>query len=214
MIDEFARLSPVRFVALVGFCRYGGGVTIILRPVLSATAAVAVGLALTACGGSTDGEPTAAVATTTAAAEATTTTASTTAASASVDPIAAIATAEAEVGGVAYEIDDADNDSSWEVGVRTGDTAREVLIGPDGAVIRVQDESLDDDDRRALDAARIGLAEAITTALNETGGVLDDAEFEEENGAFHIEVSVDRVEGRDDVDVHIDPVSGAIIRID
>ncbi|WP_066911502.1 PepSY domain-containing protein [Millisia brevis] len=193
--------------------------TITLRPVLSLSAAVAIGLALTACGGSTDGEPTAAVSTTTAATETATTTTSTATtstatASAASDPIAAIATAEAEVGGVAYEIDDADNDSSWEVGVRTGDTAREVLIGPDGAVVRVEDESLDDDDRRALDAARIGLAEAITTALNETGGVLDDAEFEEENGAFHIEVSVDRVDGRDDVDVHIDPVSGAIIRID
>lgn len=201
-----------------------------LRPVLSATAAIAVGFALTACGGSTDDQPAAETTTvqttesgtteseTTTSGTTTTSTSSATAGAGDtagrVDPIAAIGTAESEVDGIAYEIDDADDDGSWEVTVRTGDTAREVTIGPDGAVVRVEDEQLDDDDRRALDAAQIGLGDAITTALNETGGILDDAEFEEDNGAFHIEVSVDATDRGDDVDVHIDPVSGDIVRID
>lgn len=195
-----------------------------LRVLLSAGAAMAIGVAVAGCGQSTDGEaisesqatsesPATSADTGSTTAGPTTATSTTAGTSARVDPIAAIETAEADVDGVAYAIDDADGDGTREVTVRTGDTAKEVLIGADGAVVRVEDESLDDDDRQALDSAEITLADAITAALGATGGTLDDAEFDRKNGALHFEVTVDTDTGGD-VDVRIDPVSGDVVSID
>ena len=126
--------------------------------------------------------------------------------------LTAVATAEAETDGTAYEIDDQDDDGTWEVDVRVDDRSVEVTVAADGtAVESTEDDDLDDDDRAALDAATITLAEAVELAVAEVGGVLDDAELEEEDGSFFWEVTLDGTESGDDVEVKVS-VTGEILQ--
>lgn len=126
--------------------------------------------------------------------------------------LAAIATAESEAGGIAFAIDRDDDDGTWDVDVRTGDSMVEIEVSADGAsVLTTEDDDLDDDDRAATDAATVTLAEAIEIALGETGGVLDDAEIDDD-APVHYEVSLD-VDGRDDVDVDVDAATGEVLRV-
>lgn len=123
----------------------------------------------------------------------------------------AIDTAEAETGGVAYQIDDQDDDGTWEVDVRVDDRSVEVRVAADGGSVEAtEDDDLDDDDRAALDAATITLAEAIEAAIGEAGGHLDDAELDEENGTHAWEVSLDGTGQGDDVDVKVS-VTGEVL---
>lgn len=129
--------------------------------------------------------------------------------------LVAIETAEAEAGGTAYEIDDQDEDGTWEVDVRVDDRSVEVTVSADGTeVTETEDDDLDDDDRAALDAATITLREAIELAVAEAGGVLDDAELEGEDDGepHHWEVTVD-TDDQDDIEVLIS-VTGEVLGTD
>lgn len=128
--------------------------------------------------------------------------------------LAAIATAEAEAGGTAYEIDDQDDDGTWEIDVRVGDRSVEVTVSADGTtVVETEDnDDLDSDDLAALDAATITLTEAIEIAINEVGGILDDAELESDDGEQGWDVTVD-TDAKDDVDVLVS-VTGEVITVD
>lgn len=129
--------------------------------------------------------------------------------------LAAIQTAETEAGGTAYEIDDQDDDGTWEVDVRVEDHSVEVTVSADGTeVLETEQDDLDGDDRAALDAATITLSEAIELSIAEVGGVLDDAELEDEDDGqpHHWEVSVD-TDSRDDIDVLVS-VTGEILGTD
>lgn len=129
--------------------------------------------------------------------------------------LAAIDTAEAETGGTAYEIDDLDDDGTWEIDVRVEDHSVEVTVSKDGTeVLETEQDDLDDDDRAALDAATITLQDAIELAISEVGGVLDDAELEGEDDGnpHHWEVSVD-TDSRDDIEVLIS-VTGEVLGTD
>lgn len=125
----------------------------------------------------------------------------------------AIAAAEDEAGGTAYEIDDQEQDGSWEVDVAVGDRSVEVTVDADGAVTRTDDDDLDGDDRAGLDAATITLVEAIELAIGEVGGVLDDAELEEDDGTHYWEVSLDGTDRGDDVEVKVS-VTGEVLETD
>lgn len=128
--------------------------------------------------------------------------------------LAAIDTAEAETGGVAYEIDDQDDDGTWEVDVRVDDRSVEVTVSADGRTVEgTEDDDLDDDDRAGLDAATITLQEAIEAAVAEAGGVLDDAELKEEDGSHRWEVSLDGTDRGDDVEVLVS-VTGEVLGLD
>lgn len=132
---------------------------------------------------------------------------SSTSSAAQVDPVlAAIAAAEEEAGGTAYEVDDQDEDGTWEIDVSTGDRSVEVEVASDGTATAGEEEDLDDDDRAGLEAAKVDLAQAITTALEEVDGTFDEAELEKEQDAHHWKVSID-VNG-DDRDVLVDVVTG------
>lgn len=129
--------------------------------------------------------------------------------------LTAIGTAEAEAGGTAYEIDDQDEDGTWEVEVRVEDRSIEVTVSADGTqVVGTEEDDLDDEDRAALDAATITLSDAIELAVNEVGGVLDDAELEGEDDGepHHWEVTVD-TDDQDDIEVRIS-VDGEVIGTD
>lgn len=125
----------------------------------------------------------------------------------------AIATAEAEVGGTAFAIDDEDDDQTWEVDVAAGDRQVEVEVSADGTqVTGTDDDDLDDDDRAGLQQAQIGIGDAIQTAVAEVDGTLDDAELTEDDGQFAWEVSVDTSD--DDIEVHVDITTGDVLTVD
>lgn len=125
----------------------------------------------------------------------------------------AIAAAEEEAGGTAYEIDDRNGSGTWEVDVAVDDRSVEVEIDADGAVVGTEDDDLDGDDRAGLEAATISLPDAIKLAIGEVGGYLDDAELEEEDGQHYWEVSLDGTDQGDDIEVKVS-VTGEILEID
>lgn len=121
-----------------------------------------------------------------------------------------VATAEDEAGGTAYEIDDQDEDGTWEVDVaKDGKTSVEVDVSADGSkvVSTDDDDDLDSEDRRALDAAKITVTEAVEAAMEEADGTFDDVELETEDGKHFWEVSLDGPSG-DDTEVRVDVQTG------
>ncbi|WP_022923088.1 PepSY domain-containing protein [Ornithinimicrobium pekingense] len=195
---------------------------------LTAALTLALAVGLTACGSGDDGTDGAGVEATTpveattddtATAEDTSADGTATGGAAgdlTATALTAVATAEDEAGGTAYEIDDQDDDGSWEVDVAVGDRSVEVTVSEDGlTVVGTEDDDLDDDDRTAVEAAGTTLADAIETAVTEVGGTLDDAELEEEDGAWLWKVTVDGADsGDDDVDVLVDVSSGEVVSTD
>ena len=125
--------------------------------------------------------------------------------------LAAIATAEKAQGGTAYEVDDQDEDGTWEIDVAVKDKSVEVTVSADGSeVVSTDDEDdLDDDEREGLDSAKKGIGEAITTAMQEVDGTFDDAELEDEDEGHVWEVAVDTADG--DVEVRVDVVTGKVV---
>ena len=124
------------------------------------------------------------------------------------DVLAAISAAEEEAGGTAYEIDDQDDDGSWEIDVAEGSTSTEVTVTADGtATVDDDTDDLDDEDRAALQTAKISLGDAITTALKQVDGTLDDAELEEQGGRHVWQVTIDTTD-RGGVEVDVDVESG------
>lgn len=127
----------------------------------------------------------------------------------------AIATAERSENGRAYEIDDEDDDNTWEVDVMVGDRSIEVNVSGDGNTVisRDDDDDADDDDRARLDRAQISLTQAIEAALAEVPGALDDAELDDEDDRDVWEVSID-VSGDDDVEVYVSTQDASILKVD
>lgn len=119
----------------------------------------------------------------------------------------AIEVAEKETDGTAYEVDDQDDDGTWEIDIAKGDRSIEVEVGDDGSASTDDDDDLDDDDRAGIKAAKITVGDAIEAALEEVDGTFDDAELEEENGTHFWEVTIDAADD-DDVEVHVDVIDG------
>lgn len=175
------------------------------RIAVPAALALTLGLALTACadGAGDGGAPAEETATSSGADTATDDTPTddatdTTSPSASVAPehrtaagLLAIATAEKKAGGTAYAIDDPDRDNTWEVDVATGTISVEVEVSADGTeVVRTQEDDLDADDRRALADATVSITQAVERTVATSGGALDDAELDEDDGRYHWSVTV------------------------
>lgn len=200
------------------------------RPALIALTA-ALTLGVTACGSDTPVAPASSTSSSSSAADSSTssddasesatddatsssstasssTSASKAAASRPKDVLAAIDAAEKKVGGTAYEIDDQDDDGTWEIDVVKGSKSFEVTVTADGrATTDDESDDLDDDDRAGLKAAKISVGEAIESALKEADGTFDDAELEEEDGKHFWVVTID-TKDRDDVQIRVDVVTG------
>ncbi|MDR7233254.1 PepSY domain-containing protein [Agrococcus sp. BE272] len=126
--------------------------------------------------------------------------------------LAAIALAERETGAVAYELDDEDDDGSWEVELAEGTTQVSVHVSGDGATVlsTERDDEVDGDDRAALDAAGISLADAIEAAAAEAGGApLDETTFEDDGDGQAWQVKFD-----DELEVYVAVADGSILRVD
>lgn len=123
--------------------------------------------------------------------------------------VAAIAAAEQEAGGTAFEL--SSEDGGWEVDVAVGDRYVEVRIGADGTVQGTDDEDdLDGGDRAGLDAASITLADAVQTAAAEGEGRLDGADLDDDGGTHAWEV---QFENGNEYDVYVDVATGEVLRV-
>ncbi len=138
------------------------------------------------------------------------------------DAEAAIATAEEEVGGAAYEVDfeEADDDDDdddeqephWNVDLISGDREWEVRVSADGTeVLGSEEDDADSDEMSALDATTVSLAEAISTAAEDVTGDFDDASLEDDGGTVHWEVSIYAEGEQRSQDIDVDAESGEII---
>ncbi|ERG64085.1 MULTISPECIES: PepSY domain-containing protein [Agrococcus] len=128
--------------------------------------------------------------------------------------IAAIERAEEETGGVAYEIDNEDQDRAWEIDIADGTRQITVIVSGDGSsIVSTSDdaEEVDADDRAALDAAGITLVEALEAAADEIGegSAFDDASLEDEGDAQAWQVSFE-----DGGEVFVSIADGSILRVD
>ena len=129
--------------------------------------------------------------------------------------VAAIATAEKAAGGKAYEIDDEDDDQTWEVDVMVGDRSVEVKVSGDGRTVQGQtdDDDADDSDKARLARAKTTLAQGIEAALAEVPGALDDVDLDDENGVDVWKVTVDATDN-DDVEVYVATDDLRIVKTD
>ncbi|MDO5698381.1 MAG: PepSY domain-containing protein [Dermatophilus congolensis] len=118
--------------------------------------------------------------------------------------LAAIATAEKAAGGTAYEIDDENDDQTWEVDVMVGDRSVEVQVSGDGATAQGQtdDDDADDDDKARLGRAKTTLAQGIEAALTEVPGALDDVDLDDKDDVDAWKVTIDESDN-DDVEVYV-----------
>lgn len=72
---------------------------------------------------------------------------------------------------------------------------------------------LDDDDAKALQAAKISMAEALKTALKEVPGTIDEAELEHHQGKAAYSVEVYPEDGSTKRDVHVDAATGQVLEV-
>lgn len=126
--------------------------------------------------------------------------------------IAAIATAEEDAGGQAFELDDGDG-GTWEVHVAVGADDIEVLVSADGSEVLESDREADlgSTDAAGLDATAITLSDALRLAITEYGGTeaIDDAGISDEGGGEYAwEVAF-----MDDVEVYL-TMDGEILRVE
>lgn len=123
--------------------------------------------------------------------------------------LAAVVAAEEHLTGTAYEL--SVDDGRWEVDVAVGDRSHEVRVTQDGSVAGADEDSLDGDDRAALEAAEVTLTDAIETAAGAApGGRLDDVSLDDDGRGYTWEVSFE--DGGVDHEIHVDVVSGEIVR--
>lgn len=125
--------------------------------------------------------------------------------------LAAIATAEKAVGGIAVGIDDEDDDKTWEVDVQTENRRVEVKISADGTtIVKQEDEDHEADDWAAASGAKIRIADAMKAALAHTPGRFDDADLDDDNKRWHWDVSVYPQGSTNSTDLEVDLANGQV----
>lgn len=122
-----------------------------------------------------------------------------------------IAAMEATLGAGAFKVEGDDDGTEWKLELARGDERLKVKAEADGtglATTKTDRDDLDDDDRGALSSTQISLSEAIARVVEQTGGVLDGAELEEDDGVAFWEVVV--LLGDDDEDYRVDLATGEV----
>lgn len=119
--------------------------------------------------------------------------------------LAAIATAQSSVNGRAVDLEWDDNE--WEVDVLVGDVVHDLRVSADGSqVVRTDDDpdTVDADDLTRINESTITMEQAIETALAERQGRLTDADLDEDEHEWDVEV--------DDQEIRVDSRTGEIKR--
>lgn len=124
----------------------------------------------------------------------------------------AIDLAEAQAGGIAFELDrDDDGAGHWEVSVAVGDAEINVYVDLAGAeVLRTEsDGTVSREETAALELAQVSMAEAIQIAVDEVDGVVEEVDLDEERGTVAWEVVM-----TDDTEVYVDVVTGEVLQVE
>lgn len=124
----------------------------------------------------------------------------------------AIDLAEAQAGGIAFELDrDDDGAGHWEVSVAVGDAEINVYVDLAGAeVLRTEsDGTVSREETAALELAQVSMAEAIQIAVDEVDGVVEEVDLDEERGTVAWEVVM-----TDDTEVYVDVVTGEVLQLE
>lgn len=124
----------------------------------------------------------------------------------------AIDRAEAQAGGIAFELDrDDDGAGHWEVSVAVGDAEINVYVDLAGAeVLRTEsDGTVSREETAALELAQVSMAEAIQIAVDEVDGVVEEVDLDEERGTVAWEVVM-----TDDTEVYVDVVTGEVLQVE
>lgn len=126
--------------------------------------------------------------------------------------LAAIALAEAEVGGIAHEVDE--DDGRWEIDVALDGESIEVAVDAAGTEVlgTSSDSRISAGDLEALDEAVVSIAEAIEIALAEAPGEIEDVDLDTRDGRYVWDVEIETTS--DDVSIEIDILTGEILEID
>ena len=110
--------------------------------------------------------------------------------------------------GVVTELD-TDDDYS-EIFVYDGQTEWELEVDRESfEVIDTEDDGIDSDDQEKAEAVEIDIVEALTTASEEGGAEVEQAELDTEDGTVVWEIELSN-----DVEVYVDVVTGEVVKTD
>lgn len=110
--------------------------------------------------------------------------------------------------GVITELDT--DDSYYEIFVYDGETEWELEVDRESfEIIDTEDDGIDDDDREKAEAVEIDIIEALTTAAEEGGAEVEQAELDTEDGAVVWEIEL-----TNGSEVHVDVSSGEVVKVD
>ena len=128
--------------------------------------------------------------------------------------LAGIDLAEADSGGQAFQIDDEDDQSAWEIDINVQGEELDVLVNWGGTEIvsSMADGSVDSDTLERLGASTLTIQEAIRIAGAEASGSLEEAELDREDGVTVWEVTFG--DGSSDTDVRVDAATGEVLAVD
>ncbi|MDF2994044.1 MAG: putative rane protein [Microbacterium sp.] len=107
--------------------------------------------------------------------------------------VSAVVRAESDAGGRAFDLDRED-DGTWEVQVVTNGRAADLRISADGGEVlsRMDADTVDTEDRDALENAGTTMADAVRTAVAaHRGGSIDEVEIDRTSGEPVWKVSFD-----------------------
>ncbi|NUL47842.1 peptidase [Cellulosimicrobium funkei] len=133
------------------------------------------------------------------------------------DPVfAAIDALLAEHGdAVIVQIDQDDNDTTFEIEAVIGDRVVDFDVSTDGSVREDDDDDDDDDDIRRAGEAQVTAEEAARAALEgREGQSIDEMDLDEDNGTLRWDVNLDREGGDDGDELRVDAATGEVTQDD
>ncbi|HZK04589.1 MAG TPA: PepSY domain-containing protein [Actinomycetaceae bacterium] len=122
--------------------------------------------------------------------------------------IANIDAAEAAVPGTSAIEYDLDESGSIDIDVTDGRIVTEVEIRDGVATIRGTDD-LDDDDRAEFEAATVTMQEAVSIALAEWPGIVDDIELDDNDDSADVRWEFDIIQDGREIEIFVDARTGA-----
>lgn len=115
-------------------------------------------------------------------------------------------------GAVVVTLDRDDDDTVWDVTAVEGDEVVEYDVTADGQVTETEREKEQDDVEEA-GRAKVTVADAVSTALQgRDGQTVDDVDLDEEDGTLVWTIDFDDADGRDADEVHVDAVTGDVVK--
>lgn len=128
--------------------------------------------------------------------------------------LAALDMAEAETGGIAYELSDENDNTVWEIDIDVNGDDVKVRVNWAGTEIMSSepDGSIDVDTREKLESISVTIQDAIVVAAEHADGRVSEADLDREDGVMRWEVTFEN--DSNDTEVYIDATSGEVLRVD